>query len=419
MGWYEILTSATAGAIILISVLGIVFSFIAPATDKWNRRYLNVLFSLQLACIVFSSVDALIYNNPDLASLDKVINFAVVLFMIILMSMPTLFLLRSSGESIKDNVVFKVVAALGISSLIMLIVAQFSDVFYSITPEEMFSRGPLFPLLLAPIVAIVLINIVFALVRRKKMPRSYFIASMVYLPPIAIALGVHMFIFFEYFVFLAVGLWAITVLVLAIRENAEQHIRQQREIAAQRASIMVLEMRPHFIYNTLTSIYYLCDQDPQKAKQVTLDFTTYLRKNLAAIAREGLIPFAEELEHTKAYLAVEQAQFEDGLVVFFDTPHTSFRLPPLTLQPIVENAVKHGLTQSNELIHISVFTRKVDGASEILVQDDGPGFQPTEDTPHIALNNIRERLQMMCGGSLTISSTEGGGTTVKIHIPER
>ena len=195
-------------------------------------------------------------------------------------------------------------------------------------------------------------------------------------------------------------------------------MRHQREIANQRAGILVLQMRPHFICNTMMSIYYLCDRDPQKAKQVTLDFTSYLRKNFAAIASEETIPFSSELEHTRAYLAVEQAQFEDTLFVSFDTPYTMFRVPPLMLQPIVENAVKHGMKSSNDPIHISVITRQTDKASEIIVEDDGPGFSPVDDNePHIALNNIRQRLKLMCNGKLLITPREGGGTSVKVIIP--
>ena len=165
-------------------------------------------------------------------------------------------------------------------------------------------------------------------------------------------------------------------------------------------------------------IYYLCDQDAEKAKQVTLDFTTYLRKNFSAIASKDTIPFNEELEHTRAYLAIEQAQFEDSLFIDFDTPHTSFRVPPLTLQPIVENAVVHGLRGSDAPIHVSVITRKSDTAYEIIVEDDGPGFRSTDnDDPHIALDNIRERLDIMCGGTISISPRQEGGTSVKVTIP--
>ncbi|WP_294492173.1 sensor histidine kinase, partial [uncultured Ruminococcus sp.] len=117
---------------------------------------------------------------------------------------------------------------------------------------------------------------------------------------------------------------------------------------------MVLQMRPHFIYNSMMAIYYLCKLDADKAQQVTLDFTTYLRRNFAAIASENTVPFKDELEHTRAYLALEQAQFEDRLFVSFDTKHTMFRVPPLTLQPLVENAVKHGMDPDGDPLSISV-----------------------------------------------------------------
>ena len=96
-----------------------------------------------------------------------------------------------------------------------------------------------------------------------------------------------------------------------------------------------------------------------------------------------------------------------------------FSVPPLTLQPIVENAVKHGMKSSSEPIHIAVVTRRTDKSNEIIVEDDGSGFEPVDDNePHIALNNIRQRLELMCKGKLIISEREGGGTSVRVIIPE-
>lgn len=173
--------------------------------------------------------------------------------------------------------------------------------------------------------------------------------------------------------------------------------QSQREIANQRVNIMVLQMRPHFIYNTMTSIYCLCRQDPEKARQVVLDFTNYLRKNFTAIASAEPVPFASELDHTRAYLAIEQAQYEDCIFVDYDTKYKCFRVPPLTLQPIVENAVKHGRETDADSIHISIRTRKTDSGSEIIVEDNGRGYVPINDSePHIALENIQKRLEIMC-----------------------
>ena len=167
------------------------------------------------------------------------------------------------------------------------------------------------------------------------------------------------------------------------------------------------------------TIYCLCKQDADKARQVTLDFTNYLQNNFSAIASENPVPFADELKHTQAYLAVEQAQHEDNLFTNFDTPHILFRVPPLTLQPLVENAVKHGMKLEGAPLHIYVKTRKTNSGSEIVVENDGPGFNPAEDNePHIALNNIRQRLEMMCNGTLTISPRDGGGTVVTVLISQ-
>ena len=202
-------------------------------------------------------------------------------------------------------------------------------------------------------------------------------------------------------------------------DQGKRYIKQKEEIANQKVRLAVLQMRPHFIYNTMMSIYYLIEQDAPKAQQVTLGFTDYLRKNFTAIAKEGTIPFIEELEHTRAYLAVEQVRFEGKLFVEFDTPYTSFRLPPLTMQPIVENAVKHGVDPDLDPLYITVRTREDKQGAEITVEDTGPGFGLNDNNePHIALGNIRERLEMICDGKLTISERDGGGTVVKIYIPQ-
>ena len=224
------------------------------------------------------------------------------------------------------------------------------------------------------------------------------------------------FAFFE----LGITICVFSMYIIILSDQIEENMRQQQEIARQRANVMILQMRPHFIYNTLMSIYSLCDQDPGKARQVTMDFTSYLQKNFNAVASGNLIPFAAELEHTRAYLAVEQAQYDEMLFVKYDTQFMQFRLPPLTLQPIVENAVKHGINPYSGPLHVLIRTRHTGSGSVITVEDNGPGFSPDEDSgPHTALMNIRQRLEMMCGGSMTIRPRDGRGTVVTIIIPDR
>ena len=197
-----------------------------------------------------------------------------------------------------------------------------------------------------------------------------------------------------------------------------RYLTQQEESAQQRIRIAVAQMRPHFIYNTLLSLYYLCAQDTEKTQRVIRDFTRYLQNNFMAIVEEKPILFEKELEHTRAYLAVEQACHEGSLFVEFDTPDVFFRIPALTIQPIVENAVKHGLVPGRPPLYVSIASEDTGKGVRITVEDTGPGFSTAEyDEPHITLDNIRERLRVLCGGTLTIEPREAGGTKVTVFVP--
>ncbi|MBO4396245.1 MAG: histidine kinase [Eubacterium sp.] len=413
-----IISFSLAGALIVMMALGIVLAVFMPAMDRWNKRYFIVLFSV-LFLLSLSCFFALLYwEDPTKAVAERIVYIFESMFLPGLVFMPTLFMLHSSGEHIVKSMLFKlVILFLGIYS-IMLIVTQFTGAVYDVTPDNQFIQGRLYALWVMSLAMIMVLNIAGVLKRRKRLSKRLFSALLIYLVPMTAALFLHIFVNVEVILVFGMALFALLMFGIILRDNIEHYMKQQQVIANQHADIMALQMRPHFICNAMMGIYYLCDQDPDKAKQVTLDFTTYLRKNFAAFASESMVPFRDELEHTRAYLAVEQAQLEDSLFVSFDTPHILFRVPPLTLQPIVENAVKHGMTSSNDPVHISVVTVQTDTANEIIVEDDGPGFNPVDDDePHIALNNIRQRLEMICKGKLIISSRESGGTSVKVTVP--
>jgi LytS/YehU family sensor histidine kinase len=175
----------------------------------------------------------------------------------------------------------------------------------------------------------------------------------------------------------------------------------------------------------MSNIYYLCELDPKKAQVVINDFTTYLRNNFSSVVKQDLIPFSDELEHTKAFLAVVKARYENHLFTKFDTQFTAFRIPPLTLEPLVENAVKHGLDPELPPLHVWVRTQLADNGVIIIVENSGAELslqdnrpeKDESDEPHIGLSNVSDRLRALCGGSLTISKRKAGGTIVIINIP--
>ena len=418
-GWIANAAYAISGAMMVMMSIGIAFSAFMPALDRWNRRYFITFFSVLLIYAGIISIDMMIYDNPEMASLLRIIMILEYLCFSVLTVMPMPLLLHCCGEEQINSVLLRAEIMTWCVFCIMLLATQLCDMFYYVSSDNQYYRGPLFPLMISPLAVIMIINTAALIIKRKKISKRFFLALLIYILPTTILVILYMFAAVDLVVSFWVFLCALTMFALILTDNMKKYMHQQREIANQRANVMILQMRPHFIYNTMMGIYYLCDQDSQKAKQVTLDFTTYLRKNFDALASEDTVPFKDELEHTRAYLAVEQAQFEDSLFVSFDTPHTLFRLPPLTLQPIVENSVKHGMAASDDPMHITIVTRQTDTTSEIIVEDDGPGFGSVDNNePHIALKNIRERLKLMCNGTLEISPREGGGTSVKVTIPE-
>ena len=205
---------------------------------------------------------------------------------------------------------------------------------------------------------------------------------------------------------------------VAIRRERELREKDE-ELRGVKMQNLINQIRPHFVYNTLASVSMLCESDPQRAGEIVANFNNYLQANFTAVAATEPIAFVAELEHTRAYLNVQKALYVSKLTVEYDTDYITFRLPPLTLQPIVENSVKHGIGQTHRPERIFICSRAVDGGAEIVVEDDGASCEPSPDgAAHVGLGNVRERLALMCGGTLEISPRAGGGPLVRIMIPK-
>ena len=187
--------------------------------------------------------------------------------------------------------------------------------------------------------------------------------------------------------------------------------------------LMMDQIKPHFLYNSLNSIIYYIDKEPEMAKDSLVSFSRYLRTNLDMVNLDEMISFSKELEHTKVYLALENLRFEDKLTIEYDIQDESFKVPALSLQPMVENAVKHGIRKSDSgRGTVKISTKETDNCHEIAVIDDGVGFNTenlaTMDDTHIGVKNVMKRLEMECGGTLEFESSEGKGTICTIRIPK-
>lgn len=194
------------------------------------------------------------------------------------------------------------------------------------------------------------------------------------------------------------------------------------ELIEQRTQIMMSQIQPHFLYNTLSTIAYLCRHDPKDAENAVNEFSDYLAGNLSAINAERPILFEKELGHVENYLKIQKRRFQQRISVEYNIETVDFRIPALTLQPIVENAVRHCVEKSLETTTIQISSGETEHEYTVKVQDDGPGFnvsqKPKDDRPHIGIASVRSRLGNMVGGRLEIESEIGVGTTVTVVIPK-
>ena len=336
----------------------------------------------------------------------------------------------------------------------MLVISQFNHMYYVIDENNLYRRQGWFWLSQAFGIACMLANAWLLIRHRKKLStRGIWSFSLYIALPVA-AMTAQLFIYDVPLLNLSSALSALCIYLGVQVNRARQLSEKQLELERSRTQLMLSQIQPHFLFNTLNAIYDLCVKDPEEARAALLEFSHYLRANTDSLANEGPIRFEKELEHTENYLALEKRRFEERLLIEYDICAQGFLLPALTLQPIlekrrfeerllieydicaqgfllpaltlqpiVENAVRHGVTKREGGGTVRIAAEEKADGHLLTVSDDGIGFDPAApletDRPHIGIANVRERLRQQCGGTVTVQSAPGGGTTVSLFIPRR
>ena len=216
---------------------------------------------------------------------------------------------------------------------------------------------------------------------------------------------------------------------LTQQQKKDREIRQLNyELHLSRIRNSTSQMKPHFLYNVLGSIQEILLEDPVYASELLENFTFYLRGCIKAMDSDRPVSFSQEIENIKAYANIEKMRFGDRLAIHYDLEEVDFPILPLSVQPLVENAIRHGIYQ-----------RKLEGGSVnirswaerdywiVQVEDTGVGFDIEDfehrlrhaETDSSGLKNIRFRLEKVMGASLKMESAIGKGTTATIRIPRK
>ncbi|MBQ0072463.1 MAG: histidine kinase [Spirochaetales bacterium] len=212
--------------------------------------------------------------------------------------------------------------------------------------------------------------------------------------------------------------------VYLVSEMDDEVIQLDKELTEQKTQVILSQIQPHFLYNSLAAISTLCLLENAETPRIAIEkFANYLRGNLEVLKGNSMVHFDKELDHIQTYLWLEKMRFQDDLEVVYDIQERNFLLPSLLIQPLVENAVKHGICQKEHGGTVTISTRREKDGVYITVADTGVGFDtnamPEDGKLHVGLENTMERIKNLCHGSMLVESVLGERTTVTIFLPEK
>ena len=424
-----------AAAIIAILLLGCRME--GRYKDRTNRLFVAVLL-IQAAILVGDAVVWLLLSapTPDRVPLVKALTLITDIMTVVLTAVYSHLLAGYVAKKKAISFLFPhLVTAVCAVAVVLWSVCLFNDLYIWYDADGDQHEGPVYTLIWAIGVLLIAACVLYTLRHRRTLGRGdTWVLCSYGLFPIA---G-----------YLLEPYWPVTPLLLAVtlslllmyvvihsqqaRRTMEQEVqlthmeaelaKQETELSKSRVNIMLSQIQPHFLFNALTSISVLCEQDPLKAQTALNDFADYLRGNLDSLKRAAPVPFSRELKHVETYLALEQMRFEDELHVVYDIEADGFLVPSLTVQPLVENAVKYGVGKKPGGGTVTIAARELDACYQITVSDDGVGYDPSETQSdgrtHIGIDNVRARLAAMVGGTLTIEGKREQGTVAVIQIPK-
>ena len=212
-------------------------------------------------------------------------------------------------------------------------------------------------------------------------------------------------------------------------ESRQMIMKQKVEIEDMKRDLMISQITPHFLFNSLSTIKYLCRKAPKEAENAVDEFSKFLRSNMDSMETKTTISFQRELSHVENYIALEKRRFAERLQVDYELETHDFKIPALTLQLLVENAIKHGISKRMEGGRILIATKENEDSILLMVKDDGIGFTihnlsdinehlSEGQRRHLGLKNVKERIETMSKGRFMIESTPQIGTTVMVLIPK-
>lgn len=356
----------------------------------------------------------LIYPNPFV-----IMNISILSYLIIL-ALLLAYLVYYVIE--KHRIVLRIEIIICAIMIALVIILQFTGVVDNLGIGLMV----MYPMFILEFVAVAIV--INSLIKVKNKDNNLILVSVIiYSTFMAIEIVNYFFdwwlfpnsMFIGLFIFLIIQGWISVHETMNIIRNSQKVAAYEKEITESRIAIMLSQIQPHFLYNALNSINYLCKTDPEQAATAIEKFSKYLRVNLDSLRENRLIPLADEIYHVENYVSIEKLRF-DNIDMVIDLKVSDLVVPALSLQPIVENAIKHGLAMKDDGGTVTIRTGEDGDFYTVTVSDDGVGFDTNieiDDKSHIGISNTKKRIEEMSGGTLEVKSVINEGTDVIIKLP--
>lgn len=430
----------------MFNIVAAIYIFVGQKINT-KRSSLMLEFLMVSTIYVFAEAGVVYFKGnttPTAGYVVRIANFVVFcmhfVLALLLMRYMEYFVDR---ENAKMNVAWKIILyLLSAIGVVGLSISQFTGWIYTITADNVYQREQYF-WTISVLALIVFIEMVLIILCHMKYMKPLEYAPLFILAAIQFATSVTQF--FGYNRSLnTIGIGVATIIMFIYyeveRSNRlieQEHLlmqqelemarsqklvaEQQKELTEQKTQIMLSQIKPHFMYNTLASIEAMCEIDPPKARRAIHTFSRYLRLNMQNLERTGMVTFDKELEYVDTYIWIEKMRFQERLNVEYDLQARHFEIPSLSVQPIVENAVKHGVCQLPDGGTVRISSWEEEDEYVIQIKDNGEGFDveavQSDGKLHIGLKNVRERLKGMCNGKMEVRSKIGEGTVVQLRIP--
>nr|WP_318038005.1 histidine kinase [uncultured Faecalibacillus sp.] len=415
---------------IALLLWGFIFSLIAAFCTSFSYHYdrnkRKVMIHMQLASSFLLLSDAVAWGSRGASGtlnyfIVRASNFFVFLMCDVIFLLFHYFVCLSLFKGKKKSFSSKFPYYIGLVAILLVIISQFTNLYYYIDIHNYYHRNTYhFISIVLPLLGMV-IDFSLLIKYRDKLSKTMFISMLSYIVLPLISSIILIFYYGISLTNIAISISMIFMFISAMIEQSQELIKREKETADLKINLMISQVTPHFIFNTLTTIQQLCTKDPQEAKETIGDFSKYLRENIETLNGNELISFKNELEHVESYVKIEKKRFGNRINVEYNIQEKNFLIPAMSLQVLVENAIKHGICKKENGGTIFIETKRERNNIILQVKDDGVGFdiKRLDEKGHTGLNNLENRLNSLCSGTLKIKTQIGKGTDIKVYLPQK